>query len=85
MRMIVYPAAVLAFFVLSDLQRFVSDGYTILLVSFLATMTPAASTVTQMAQVYDNDADYANKINIFTVIVCIVTMPLMVMAYEMFM
>lgn len=85
MRMIVYPTAVLAFFVLSDLQRFVSDGYTILLVSFLATMTPAASTVTQMAQVYDNDADYANKINIFTVIVCIVTMPLMVMAYEMFM
>lgn len=85
MRMIVYPAVILAFFKLSNLQSFVSDGYTILLVSFLATMTPAASTVTQMAQVYDNDADYANRINIFTVIVCIITMPLMVMAYEMFM
>ena len=69
---------------MSNLQSFVNDGYTILLVSFLATMTPAASTVTHMAQVYDNDADYANRINIFTVIVCIVTMPLMVMAYEMF-
>ena len=39
-------------------------------------------TVTQMAQVYDNDADYANMINVFTVLVCIATMPLMVMAYE---
>ena len=49
----------------------------------LPTMTPSASTVTQMAQVYDNDADYANMINVFTVLVCIATMPLMVMAYEM--
>ena len=46
-------------------------------------MTPSASTVTQMAQVYDNDADYANMINVFTGLVCIATMPLMVMAYEM--
>ena len=83
MRMIIYPAVVLVFFKLTNLTSYVPDGYTILLISFLATMTPSASTVTQMAQVYDNDADYANMINVFTVLVCIATMPLMVMAYEM--
>ena len=83
MRMIIYPAVVLVFLKLTNLTSYVPDGYTILLISFLATMTPSASTVTQMAQVYDNDADYANMINVFTVLVCIATMPLMVMAYEM--
>ena len=82
MRMIIYPAVVLVFLKLTNLTSYVPDGYTILLISFLATMTPSASTVTQMAQVYDNDADYANMINVFTVLVCIATMPLMVMAYE---
>ncbi len=83
MRMIIYPAVILVFFKLTSATSFVDNGYTILLISFLATMTPSASTVTQMAQVYDNDADYANSINVFTVLVCIATMPLMVMAYEM--
>lgn len=84
MRMIIYPIAILIFFKFTQMASFLKDGKTILLVSFLATIAPVASTVTQMAQVYDNDSDYANKINVFTVLVCIFTMPLMVMAYEIF-
>lgn len=84
MRMIVYPTVILIFFKLTDLISYVNDGYTILLISFLATMTPSASTVTQMAQVYNNDSEYSNMINVFTVLVCIITMPLMVMLYETF-
>ena len=85
MRMVVYPVLVLVFLKLSNVQSFVENGYTILLITFLATMTPSASTVTQMAQVYDNNSDYANRINILTVLVCIVTMPIMIMFYEMIM
>ena len=45
--------------------------------------TPSASTLTQMAQVYGKDADYASAINVVTTLLCIVTMPLMVALYQM--
>ena len=38
--------------------------------------------ITQMAQVYGKDADYASAINVATTLLCIVTMPLMVMLYQ---
>ena len=49
----------------------------------LAICTPSASTLTQMAQVYGKDADYASAINVVTTLLCIVTMPLMVALYQM--
>ena len=55
----------------------------ILLIVFLAIIAPAASTVTQMSQVYGNDSKYASAINVMTTVVCVVTMPLMVMLYMM--
>lgn len=59
------------------------NASTVLLISLLATITPSATTITQMAQIYDNHPDYASAINVFTTVVCIVTMPLMVMLYTM--
>ena len=44
-------------------------------------MTPSATTVTQMAQLYDQDVSYATAINTITTLVCIATMPLMTMLY----
>ena len=61
----------------------VPAGQTILLITLLATITPSASTITQMAQVYGKGADYASAINVATTLLCIVTMPLMVMVYQM--
>ena len=57
--------------------------YTTLLVSLLATCTPSASTITQMAQIYGKDADYASAINVVTTLLCIFTMPLMVALYQL--
>jgi len=54
-----------------------------LLVTLLAAITPTASTIPQMAQLYDQDAAYASAINVMTTVVCVVTMPLMVMLYMM--
>jgi hypothetical protein len=55
----------------------------ILLVTFFAVITPAASSITQFAQVYEKDAAYAGAINIVSTLLCIVTMPLMVAIYQM--
>ena len=61
----------------------VPDSRSILLVTLLAAITPTAATITQMAQLYDQDAAYASAINVMTTVVCVVTMPLMVMLYMM--
>ena len=53
------------------------------MITLLAMTTPSASTVTQMAQVYGKDADYASAINVVTTLCCIFTMPLMVTLYQM--
>ena len=55
-----------------------------MLIVFLAVITPSASTVTQMCQVYGNDSRYASAINVVTTLCAIVTMPVMVLLYEEF-
>ena len=55
------------------------DGKKLLLIVFLAVITPSASTITQMCQVYGNDSQYASAINVMTTLFSIVTMPLMVL------
>ena len=37
-----------------------------MLIVFLAIITPSASTITQMCQVYGNDSRYASAINVMT-------------------
>lgn len=80
-RMILCPAIILLLLKLSDADSLVSNGKEILLITFLATVTPAATTVTQFAQVHDKNAEYAGAINIMTTLVCIVTMPIFVILY----
>ena len=81
LKMIVFPLIVLLFLKYSGISGFVSDGKQILLISLMAVITPSATTVTQMALIYDQDAKYAGTINALTTLVSIVTMPLMVMIY----
>ena len=59
------------------------DAKQILLVVFLASSSTAAAMVMQLAQIYDADAKYASVINVMSIIFCIITMPLMVMLYDM--
>lgn len=54
---------------------------TILLISLMAVITPSATTIVQLAQLYDQDPVYASTINVMTTLVSIITMPLMVMLY----
>ena len=47
------------------------------------TAAPAASTVTQFAQLYDKEASYASAINVMTTLSCIITLPVFVLIYQM--
>ena len=81
LKMIVTPLFVLLLLKYSPLASMVKDGKTILLISLMAVITPSATTVVQLAQLYDEEPVYASTINVMTTIVSIVTMPLMVMLY----
>lgn len=82
-KMILFPIIMLVILKYSGLSGLVSNGNKILLISLLATISPSASSITQMAQVYDENAEYASTINIVTTIICIITMPILVLLYQM--
>ena len=82
LRLIVVPAIALVLIKFSYLASLSSNGPKIMLIVFLAIITPSASTVTQMCQVYGNDSQYARAINVVTTLLAIITMPLMVMLFQ---
>lgn len=55
----------------------------VLFVFFLATAAPSASTVSQLANVGHKDEILAGSINIMTVVLCIITMPLMTALFQL--
>lgn len=81
LRMIVIPLIALLLIKVSHFTSLSADAPKIMLIVFLAIITPSASTVTQMCQVYGNDAHYASAINVVTTLCAIVTMPLMVLLF----
>ena len=83
LRLIAVPSIALVLIKLSNLASFSADGNKIMLIVFLAIITPSASTVTQMCQVYGNDSRYASAINVMTTLLSIITMPVMVMLFQM--
>jgi len=82
MRMIICP--LIALFILKGIACFIKipNIQNILLITYLATMTPSASMVTQLSQVYGGDEDVAVSINIVSTILCIATMPMFVMLFQ---
>ena len=77
-RLIVCPLVLLLLMYISKVYDLIPDGKTILLIVFLASITPSASTITQQAQVFDKDAAYTGILNVFTTLFCIITMPVAV-------
>jgi len=82
-RLIFYPLLGVLFLKLSGLAGMAQEGETILMISLFALSTSPAATVTQLAQIYGKDADYASAINVVCTILCIITMPLIVMIYQL--
>lgn len=83
MRNIVCPLIVLVLLKIALLYVDMPNASEILLITFLAAMTPSAAMMMQFAQVYDTEVEYSVAINIITTVVCIVTMPVFVALYSM--
>lgn len=82
LKMIICPIIILLILRYGGMANLLPNGKMILLISLLATITPSASAVTQMAQIYEKNAEYASVINVITTIVSIITMPIMVWLYQ---
>ena len=85
LRLLIYPVLSLAVMKIISLFAPVSDFKQILLTVYLASVTPACTTVTSMAQLYDKDAAYSSSLYVLTTLLSIVTMPMMVYLYEILM
>lgn len=81
LKMLPVPLLVMAVLKVLNLAALIPDGKTIIYISFLAVMTPTAAMVTQIAQIFDNQPEYASAINTLTTLTCIVTMPLLTALY----
>ena len=80
-RLILLPLVVLCLLKVTGAAGWVTDGKTILYITYLAAITPTAATVSQIAQLYDADSAYAGAINAVGTVLCIATMPLMTQLY----
>ncbi len=80
LRLLVYPLLSMAVLLALRVLWPHSDGDNVLLVSLLCAIGPAASAITQMAQLYHNpNSGYVSSINVLTTLLCAVTMPVMVL------
>ncbi|MBR2965624.1 MAG: AEC family transporter [Clostridia bacterium] len=82
MRVIICPLLSLGVLLLMRLVFNIPNVEKILLISFLATMTPTAATIMQFSQIYDTEVEYSVAINIMTTLVACATMPLLVLLYQ---
>jgi len=80
-RLILLPVIVLLILKYLPLYKLSKDGRNIFLITNIATMAPSASVITQLAQIYEKDADYASSINVLSILLCIITMPILVYIY----
>ena len=82
LRLLLVPVLALIILKISGLVTWHPQGEKILLVTFLAVITPSASTITQMCQVYGGNSKYSIAINVMTTLLAIATMPIMVLLYQ---
>ena len=82
LRLFIYPLVVLIVFKVLDLTDWIADGKNLLLIVFLACVTPACATVTSMAQLYDKNSAEASLFYVLTTLFSIISMPLMILVLK---
>ena len=85
LRLLVCPLLILLLLWVAHTQTFVADGKNILMTVYLAAITPACTTITSMAQLYDRDAAHSSALYVLTTLLSIVTMPVMIGLFDLLM
>ena len=83
LRLIVLPVILVCVAKYSGLTTLASHGETLIIISLLSAVAPSANIVTQFSQMFGRDAHYASLINAVTMLLCIITMPLMITLFQM--
>ena len=82
-RLVVFPLIMILIFKFTGMSRLTVDADKILLITILAASAAPAATITQFAQLYNKHPGYASIMNVMGVIFSIITMPLMIMIYQL--
>lgn len=82
-RLVVFPLIMILIFKFTGMSRLTVDADKILLITILAASAPPAATITQFAQLYNKHPGYASIMNVMGVIFSIITMPFMIMIYQL--
>lgn len=81
--MIILPLICLPVLKYSGLSSLADNGKTVLMITFLGVCSPPASSLSQLALVHGEDSRYISSITIISTLLCIITMPLMVMLFQL--
>lgn len=83
LRLVILPVILVCLAKFTNMAALAPHGETLMIISLLSTIAPAANIVTQFSQMFNRDALYASLINTVTMLLCIVTMPLLIVFYQM--
>ena len=83
LRLIVLPVILVCVAKYSGLAALAPHGETLIIISLLSVIAPSANIVPQFSQMFGRDALYASLINTMTMLLCIITMPLMITLFQM--
>lgn len=82
MRLLVYPLLLILALKFTGLTRLASSP-DVMMITLLAASAPSATTVTNLSQVYNSDPEIAATVNIITMLLCIITMPVINLIYQL--
>lgn len=81
-RLVLYPLLMMAVFLLLRLDTLLPGARQIVLITLLGAGAPTGVVVTQIAQLYDKDADEASLIGVVTMACSLLTLPSLIWVYE---
>lgn len=83
LRLILLPLLFILVVRMTGITLYSEEIYAAMLVTLLAVSAPIATGVVMVSLLYDADVKYVSTVNIMSLVLCIVTMPLLVLVYQM--
>lgn len=83
LRLIGFPMVIILIIFASRITTLIPLARDVLTVTVLGAAAPIGVAVAQMATLYDVDAKRAGALNVMSVLLCIITMPLIILVYQL--
>ncbi|MCD8197152.1 MAG: AEC family transporter [Lachnospiraceae bacterium] len=84
LRLICLPLLGLVILKISGLTVWIEGAKTLLMITCFAVASPTATSVTQFCLLYGHDSRYAGEINVMTTLLSIVSMPMIIALFQIF-